>query len=544
LLYFKLIVMKRTYLIFLFCSFMNLISSAQDAKTAWDNTISKNWPEGFAKAEIKSTVDGTIQNAVFYMTSQATPQPLIVSLHTWSGDFTQEDPLAKEILLRDWNYIHPDFRGVNNKPEACGSNLVVPDIEDAIQYAIAHGNVDKNQVHIIGVSGGGYATLLAFMKINYSVRSFSAWASISNLENWYWECRGRNLKYAGDIEGATTDGHGFDKAESRKRSPFFMNFQPEKRRGSFLNIYAGIHDGYTGSVPVSQSIDMFNKLLSDMYPEQSDKKISDSLKLLLVTKQINPNADSNLLIGDRRIHLIRELPNLNFTLFEGTHEMLVPQALPLIQIDEKLKAKSFHILTISDSNGTFEYSWPQQLKKLLPYSTVVNRSISGNTIGFDNLDRIELNTLKNINRYLDEAYAEIGEGQKFDYILINLGTNDTKCIFEKRQKEVPENMKTLIEMTRQYMTDQKKDSPEIYIVSTSPMAEEEVNAEKYGGGDSRIQKNNQLFKKLAVKMNINFIDSYSVLKPGFSEKTVDGVHLIDKGQYQLASVIADWINSK
>ncbi|MFA5326348.1 MAG: hypothetical protein WC384_01025 [Prolixibacteraceae bacterium] len=56
-------------------------------------------------------------NAVFYKTSQTAPQPLVVSLHTWSGDYTQEDPLAKEILLRDWNYIHPDFRGVNNKQQ-------------------------------------------------------------------------------------------------------------------------------------------------------------------------------------------------------------------------------------------------------------------------------------------------------------------------------------------------------------------------------------------------------------------------------------------
>jgi len=444
---------------------------------------------------------------------------------------------------RGYNYIFPNFRGVNNHAKACCSEFVIADIDEAIDWALKNLNVDKNRIFIVGYSGGGLATLAMYQKSRHKIRAFSAWAPISDLEVWYQQSVERKNRYANDIIrclGTET----FDAQKARERSPLAMQTPVKKRKKSTLQIFAGIHDGYTGSVPVSQSIDMFNKLLSDMYPEQSDKKISDSLKLLLVTKQINPNADSNLLIGDRRIHLIRELPNLNFTLFEGTHEMLVPQALPLIQIDEKLKAKSFHILTISDSNGTFEYSWPQQLKKLLPYSTVVNRSISGNTIGFDNLDRIELNTLKNINRYLDEAYAEIGEGQKFDYILINLGTNDTKCIFEKRQKEVPENMKTLIEMTRQYMTDQKKDSPEIYIVSTSPMAEEEVNAEKYGGGDSRIQKNNQLFKKLAVKMNINFIDSYSVLKPGFSEKTVDGVHLIDKGQYQLASVIADWINSK
>ena len=68
--------------------------------------------------------------------------------------------------------------------------------------------MDKDQVHIIGVSGGGYATLLAFMKLDYPVRSFNAWASISSLEDWYWECKGRGLKYAHDIELVTIGRKG------------------------------------------------------------------------------------------------------------------------------------------------------------------------------------------------------------------------------------------------------------------------------------------------------------------------------------------------
>ena len=400
--------MKSILVSFSLLIILSFTINAQDGKTKWDNTLRKDWPANFLKTRLKSSVDGSMQLAVFYKTTRTESQPLIVSLHTWSGDYSQEDPLTKEILLRDWNYIHPNFRGANNNPDACGSELVIPDIEDAIEYAIANGNVDKSQVHIIGVSGGGYATLLAFMKINFPVRSFSAWASISDLDNWYWECRGRRLKYAGDLEKITSGGNHFNAAEAYKRSPLFMQFQPEKRKGSFLNIYAGIHDGYTGSVPISHSIDMYNKLLNAMYPDKSDEKISDSLKLSLITKQINPAADTSLVIGGRIIHLIRELPNLSFTLFEGTHEMLVPQALSLIQTGEKRFSKSLHILTIGDSNGTFDYSWPQQLKKLLPFSTIINKSVSGNTIGFDNLGRMELNTLKNINRYLDEAFKEAG----------------------------------------------------------------------------------------------------------------------------------------
>jgi len=124
----------------------HFLSDAQVDKTAWDNTADKKWPVGFKQTEIKSSADSSAQKAIFYKTGQSKPQPLIVSLHTWSGNFTQEDPLTKEILLRDWNYIHPDFRGANNTPQSCGSELVIQDIEDAIQFAIKNGNVDKDQL--------------------------------------------------------------------------------------------------------------------------------------------------------------------------------------------------------------------------------------------------------------------------------------------------------------------------------------------------------------------------------------------------------------
>ncbi len=520
----------------------SLFAGAQDEKTAWDNTLNKDWPQGFREVGIQSSADETLQKAVFHASEEAEPQPLIVSLHTWSGDYLQKDPLAEEILLWGWNYIHPDFRGSNTKPAACGSELVIPDIEDAIQYAIANGNVDTTEVHIIGVSGGGYATLLAFMKLDYPVKSFNAWASISNLENWYWECKGRGLKYAEHLEQVTTNGNRFDAAEARKRSPLFAGFQAEKRTGASLNIYAGIHDGYTGSVPISQSIDMYNKLVDEMYPGNTDEKISESEAYSLLTKQINPDADENAKVGGRQIYLSRELPNLSFTLFEGTHEMLVPQGLPLIDKSKKTTSEAFNVMTLGDSNGTFPYSWTQQLKKLLPLSTCVNRSIAGNTIGFDNLNREDLNTLRNIDRYLDEAYAELGEGENFDYLFINLGTNDTKKVFVKRQKEVYANFEKLIGMIRIYMAEHGKSVPVICWVSPSPMDGTKANPVKYEGGDKRIQINNKKFEKLAAKKGISFLNTYRELKPGFENKTEDGVHLKAKGQFQLASEIAGWID--
>jgi lysophospholipase L1-like esterase len=205
------------------------------------------------------------------------------------------------------------------------------------------------------------------------------------------------------------------------------------------------------------------------------------------------------------------------------------------------KQSKLNILTIGDSNGAADFGWPQQLRKLLPSSTVINKSISGNTIGFDNLDQEKLNTLKNIERYLDEAYQELTLPHNFDAILINLGTNDTKCIFEHRQKEVPSNMVLLIQKIRKYMTDNQKICPPICIITPSPMDEQKVNKEKYGGGDQRIQKNNQKLKKIAAKNQIGFVDTYTLLKPGFSQRTEDGVHLNEKTQFLMASEIVSYL---
>src|SRR5690606_22567060 len=164
---------RLTWLCVLCLSSVHTLIAQQDP--AWDNTAKTAWPSAFQQVEIPSSIDATRQKAYFFKSSQKRPQPLVVSLHTWSGDYQQSDPLTKEILARDWNYIHPDFRGANNKPESMGSSLVLSDIKDAIKYAIKNGNVDTMEVHIIGVSGGGYATLCAFMQLDYPVRSFSAW---------------------------------------------------------------------------------------------------------------------------------------------------------------------------------------------------------------------------------------------------------------------------------------------------------------------------------------------------------------------------------
>jgi len=533
-------------LIFLIIAFVAIHCTlfAQEKDAAWDNTINKNWSSEFKLVKIKSSIDSSLQNARFYRTGKSTLQPLIISLHTWSGDYNQEDPLTKEVLLRDWNYIHPDFRGPNNNAKACGSTSVIADLEDAIHFAVLNGMVDTTNVHIIGVSGGGYVALMAYMKLSYPVKSFNAWAAISNLSYWYWESKGRDSKYATDVEQVAMRNNQMNWQELDNRSPIRFPFPAEKRKNANLNIYAGVHDGYTGSVPISHSVLFYNKIAGELYPGQKEKQVADSTLMSILVKQLNPYADTPFSLGGRKIHLLKQSPGLSLTLFEGGHEMIVPQTLSLLPVDETKNTNRLKILTIGDSNGAFEYGWPQQLMKLLPYSTVINKSISGNTIGFDNLDQPRLNTITNINQSLDEAFNNLGANGQLDYILIGLGSNDTKTIFKDRQKEVAKNMDILMHKINSYLEEHNKIKPRICIITPSPMDEQKIDRVKYGGGDFRIQQNNKSFKKIAKKNKVDFIDTYSVIKVGLNDKTSDGIHLTEKAQFEVASIILKYINAK
>lgn len=293
----------------------------------------EHWPAPVEFVEMVSTADSAIQKAYFYRTRQSHAQPLLVSLHSWSGDYTQKDPLFEEALARDWNYIHPDFRGPNLRPEACGSDLVISDIEDAIYYAMEHGYVDPKAVHVIGSSGGGYATLLMYMKSKWKIKSFSAWVPISNIEDWYWETNSRQLKYAGHILAATSSKDSIlNVPEARKRSPFFLETPLKKREGSTLRLFAGIHDGYSGSVPISQSVNFYNKVVEDWGGEEVDLVSNDILLHFLSKRTSDPLfKPEQKTLGGRRIHLHRAYKNIQLTIFEGGHEMVVPAVWELLK---------------------------------------------------------------------------------------------------------------------------------------------------------------------------------------------------------------------
>lgn len=151
----------------------------------YDDESRGKWGTDFKKVSIPSEVDGNVQLAYFYQTTSDSPQPLVVSFHSWTGRYYQEDPLPREVLEANFNYIHPDVRGVNDRPESCGSNLIISDFEDAVAFAIKHGAVDPNKIWVFGSSGGGYSGLCVLQKSKVKIQKIQAWNSITDLESWF-----------------------------------------------------------------------------------------------------------------------------------------------------------------------------------------------------------------------------------------------------------------------------------------------------------------------------------------------------------------------
>jgi lysophospholipase L1-like esterase len=202
--------------------------------------------------------------------------------------------------------------------------------------------------------------------------------------------------------------------------------------------------------------------------------------------------------------------------------------------DNKLQ-KPLKIFALGDSNGALNYGWINQLKKLRPNDTIYKISISGNTIGFNNGGDPKLNSLANINSYMEKAYDKL---DKIDEILIMIGTNDCKAVFKDTLSVVPENMRKLIRGIKENARNHQ-DNPTIFIISPPPFGPDEMLTDKYKGGLEHITWLNGQLQKISNEENVEFINTFQILLPVFKYLSTDGVHLNPDGQMMIALIIQE-----
>jgi pimeloyl-ACP methyl ester carboxylesterase len=287
------------------------------------------WPKQIKEIKYLSLADSTLQPALFYKPQKTEETvPLLVGLHTWSGQYKQNlsIPYAKWCVENKWVFIHPHFRGPNRTTQATGSELVIADIVSAVDYAKSKANVDTSRIYLIGVSGGGYTSLLMAARAPHIWAGVSAWVPISDLEAWYNECRALKCKHADDIVKSCGGEPGVDSAvdlEYKKRSPITYL---DQSLDIPLDINAGIRDGHhSGGVPISHSLIAFN-LVADEKDRISDEEIGYFNKKAEVPPHLKQDLKDPV-YGLKQPLFRRSSGNARITIFDGGHGIIYEAAL-------------------------------------------------------------------------------------------------------------------------------------------------------------------------------------------------------------------------
>ncbi len=280
-----------------------------------------------SEVQVVSTVDGEKQPVRYWAPESAKtqPTPVLVSLHTWSGDYTQDrSEWLREAVKRGWIYVQPNFRGRNDHPEACGSALARQDILDALDWAIGQFKADTARVYLAGTSGGGHMSLLMAARHPERFSAVSAWVGISDLADWYrfQSPEGKPGNYARMVAASCGGPPGASEEadrEYRERSPIHFL---QNAVGLPLDISAGINDGKTGSVPIHHSLRAFNVVAAagghETVPEPTMDELWDQGRL----SSPQPGDEAVDPTYGRAILLRRSAGKARVTIFDGGHEDL------------------------------------------------------------------------------------------------------------------------------------------------------------------------------------------------------------------------------
>ncbi|HXB72695.1 MAG TPA: alpha/beta fold hydrolase [Candidatus Acidoferrales bacterium] len=251
--------MRLCFLLFLISVFGTL--PALEAQPS----LPKSLPEEVREVQITSSKDHSIQPALFYTPPAVAskPTPLLVFLHSWSTDYKTMGGLAEalaESRRRGWAFMDPNFRGPNDHPDACASDLAVADVLDSVVYARKAARIDARHIYLLGSSGGGHMALMMAVRSPAVWTAVSVWVPITDLAAWYGFSKETGSQYYKMMEqcfgGPPEDP---DRGpEYHRRSPLGFLSRARKLR---ITIDAGLHDGHDrNAVPLRQSLNAFNAL--------------------------------------------------------------------------------------------------------------------------------------------------------------------------------------------------------------------------------------------------------------------------------------------
>jgi dipeptidyl aminopeptidase/acylaminoacyl peptidase len=291
--------------------------------SGWDNpaklmirTMSPVKPGGLNEISYPCSSDNSMQKAMWHApASQQQAVPLLVGLHTWSGNYKQSSGKSyfKEAKKRGWAFIFPNFRGPNRTPDAMCSDKAVQDIVDAVKYAKTHAKIDPNRIYLCGASGGGLMAMQMAGRHPEIWAGVSAWCGISDIKAWHAYNKKKKSGYYRHIEKALGGNPVTDKkaaAQALRRSPVTWLKNANKLP---LEIWHGAKDKV---VPATEGENAF---------------------VAVIGKQIPDDARHPDKIGKCKILRRKTLNNTRLTIFNSGHTIFYPVAIEWLSFQRKGK---------------------------------------------------------------------------------------------------------------------------------------------------------------------------------------------------------------
>ncbi len=503
--------------------------------------------------EITSTLDGTTQPSRWLPPEGAPPAPLLVWLHSWSADYAQRDTadqVLAEARRRGWAFLMPNFRGPNTNPDAGASPLARQDIIDAVAFAMDNAGIDPDRVYLAGSSGGGHMGLVMAGEAPELWAAVAVSVPITDLAAWHtFHTTGQEPgRYAENLEaitGGPPSQERFEQltwqgdratidAEYHARSPLAI-----LHRAAHLpvRIEAGIEDGHRGSVPIDHALRAFNTLaLANDLPDRAIPL--PWIDATTRNARISPGLDSGELTAapsaprTRRALFARTAGPAELVLFDGAHHTDVPALIAFLETKHRQPLPTSdtlrRLLILGDSNAASDRGWPHRLTRMNNHCSVSNPSLPGATIAFDNNNDPRLNTLARL-----KTISQANPGP-FDAVLIALGSNDAKAIFDDRQSEVSSNAATLI---RRVKAIPAWGNPRVFLLLPPPVTEPDHPTAKYAGAPARLTKLRAGLTHLATELDAEIIDPTPLFEPAPARLLRDGVHFTDEGHDLIARAI-------
>jgi dienelactone hydrolase len=293
------------------------------------------WPPEVSTAAFASPADGSEQKTLLYLPPGDEPVPLLVAFHTWSGNYLQnEAPYAEWCIARGWAFAHPDLRGPGDRPEAAGSDLAFADLRAVLELAQSRRRIDPERIYAVGVSGGGMMALLAAARMPDVWAAASAWVPVTDLAAWHADSLARKNKYGAMIERVCGGPPGAAAAVDAAYTTRSVVARLETARLPFpIDINTGIHDGHTGSVPVSHAIRAFNAVAAaaDCIPAT----VTDALVKNRRVPADLAFADADPLYATKPVLLRRQSGPARLTVFDGGHDILHEAALTWLEAQRR-----------------------------------------------------------------------------------------------------------------------------------------------------------------------------------------------------------------